>query len=314
MRGISKRKLAAAAVIALAAVGAAALLYQPALAWYRRLAKLPDENGIYQVGDHWFEALEPVEDSAADAFAAKLQTLQGMLSPDNRVYWALVPDKGWYVRQEGYPTLDHEAFQQRAAQQLAQSGMTAIDLSGALQLDSYLRTDRHWRQDALQPVLDTLGEAMDFAVKLEEFTPHTAEFSGDLVRKLPRPAAEQLVWLTSDATDDAQVDNYKEDAAHMVYDTAKLDSSTPYGLFLSGITPYLTIESPQAETDRQLVIFGDSFASSLAPLLCESYSRITIFDLRFIHSSLVKDYIEFSDQDVLFLYSDWIASNSALLR
>ena len=76
----------------------------------------------------------------------------------------------------------------------------------------------------------------------------------------------------------------------------------------------LVIESPQAETDRQLVIFGDSFASSLAPLLCESYSRITIFDLRFIHSSLVEDYIEFSDQDVLFLYSDWIASNSALLR
>ena len=106
------------------------------------------------------------------------------------------------------------------------------------------------------------------------------------------------------------MDNYKEDAAHTVYDTAKLDSSTPYGLFLSGITPYLVIESPQAETDRQLVIFGDSFASSLAPLLCESYSRITIFD----HSSLVKDYIEFSDQDVLFLYSDWIASNSALLR
>ena len=161
MRGISKRKLAAAAVIALAAVGAAALLYQPALAWYRRLAKLPDENGIYQVGDHWFEVLEPVEDSAADAFAAKLQTLQGMLSPDNRVYWALVPDKGWYVRQEGYPTLDHEAFWQRAAQQLAQSGMTDIDLSGALQLDSYLRYlipgDRNSHVAAVQRRLTVLG-------------------------------------------------------------------------------------------------------------------------------------------------------------
>ncbi len=314
MAGLNKKKLAAAAVIALAAVGAAALLYQPALAWYRRLAKLPDENGIYQVGDHWFEALEPVEDSAADSFAAKLQKTQEMLSPDNRVYWALVPDKGWYVRQEGYPTLDHTAFQQRVEQKLAQSGMTFIDLSGTLELGSYLRTDRHWRQDALQPVLDALGGAMDFAVDLEKFTPHTADFSGDLVRKLPRPASEQLVWLSSPATDAAQVENYKDDAAHTVYDTAKLESSTPYALFLSGITPYLTIESPQAETDRQLVIFGDSFASSLAPLLCESYGRITIFDLRFIHSSLVQDYIEFSSQDVLFLYSDWIAANSALLR
>lgn len=314
MAGLSKKKLAAAAVIALAAVGAAALLYRPALAFYRRLAKLPDENGIYQVGDHWFEALEPVEDTAADAFAAKLEKTREMLSADNRVYWALVPDKGWYVRQEGYPTLDHAAFQQRAEQQLAQSGMTCIDLSGALGLDSYLRTDRHWRQDALQPVLDELGRAMGFGVDLEDFTPHTADFSGDLVRKLPRPASEELVWLTSAATDAARVDNYKAEAAQTVYDTAKLDSSTPYALFLSGITPYLSIESPRGPADRQLVIFGDSFASSLAPLLCESYGSITIFDLRFIHSSLVEDYIEFADQDVLFLYSDWIASNSALLR
>ena len=37
----------------------------------------------------------------------------------------------------------------------------------------------------------------------------------------------------------------------------------------------LTVDNPNARTDRELVIFRDSFGSSLAPLLLEGYSRVT---------------------------------------
>ena len=40
----------------------------------------------------------------------------------------------------------------------------------------------------------------------------------------------------------------------------------PYSVFLSGSKSLLTITNPSADTDRELVIFRDSFASSLAPL------------------------------------------------
>ena len=40
-------------------------------------------------------------------------------------------------------------------------------------------------------------------------------------------------------------------------------------MFLSGSKSLLTITNPSADTDRELVIFRDSFASSLAPLLTE---------------------------------------------
>ena len=85
-------------------------------------------------------------------------------------------------------------------------------------------------------------------------------------------------------------------------------------MFLGGISPIVTLTNPNAESQRELVIFGDSYSSSLAPLLCGEYRTVTIVDLRFIFSSLLPDLLTFTNQDVLFLYSDWILNNSAMLR
>ena len=85
-------------------------------------------------------------------------------------------------------------------------------------------------------------------------------------------------------------------------------------MFLNGATPLQTIENPNAATDRELVIFRDSFASSLAPLLCEQYCTITLIDLRYMVSGLVPQYVTFTNQDVLFLFSSWVVNESAMLR
>ena len=74
------------------------------------------------------------------------------------------------------------------------------------------------------------------------------------------------------------------------------------------------MENPHAETDRELVLFRDSFGSSLAPLLLPAYSKITLVDLRYIATDLVKEYVEFTSQDVLFVYSYWVVNNAAMLR
>ena len=99
-----------------------------------------------------------------------------------------------------------------------------------------------------------------------------------------------------------------------VYDLEKLDGRDPYDVYLSGAVPLLVIENPTAATDRELVIFRDSFASSLAPLLLEGYAKITLIDIRYINSSLIGNYISFSNQDVLFLYNTLILNSSEMLK
>ena len=315
MNLFQRKKVVAAVLTLIVVVGAAALAYKPLLGLYRKAAKLPDDNGMYEIDSNWFQVLEPVNESRSDSFAAKLNSLkETYLTEQNRVFVALVPDKGWYVKEEGYPTFEHLDFQQRAYGQL--TDFVCIDLTDTLTLNSFFYTDRHWRQECLQPVLDKLGQAMDFSVQLDDFTqnevfPFEGDFSKYITGRIPE---ESLFYLTNDATESAYVDNYQAPDVHTLYDLPQLEGQSPYNVFLSGITPIVTVTNENASTDKELVIFRDSYASSLAPLMCGEYRTITLIDLRFMHSSLLPERITFTDQDVLFLYSDWIASNSSLIR
>ena len=88
----------------------------------------------------------------------------------------------------------------------------------------------------------------------------------------------------------------------------------PYEMFLSGSLPLITIENPNATTDKELVIFRDSFGGSITPLLVEGYAKITLVDIRYITSDLVGMFVDFEDQDVLFLYSTLVLNSSTTLR
>lgn len=81
---------------------------------------------------------------------------------------------------------------------------------------------------------------------------------------------------------------------------------------MSGAVPLISIENPNAKTEKELLIFRDSFGSSIAPLLVENYKKITLIDLRYISSELLDNYIEFNNQDVLFLYSVLILNQNVL--
>ena len=87
-----------------------------------------------------------------------------------------------------------------------------------------------------------------------------------------------------------------------------------YDLFLSGATPIIQIRNKNATTDKELIIFRDSFGSSISPLFTEAYSKITLVDIRYIATSLISNYIEFKNQDILFLYSTLVINESGSLK
>ena len=86
-------------------------------------------------------------------------------------------------------------------------------------------------------------------------------------------------------------------------------------LFLSGANALLTIENPNAETDRELYIFRDSFGSSISPLFAEGYAKVTVIDIRYVQSAFLGNLIDFTEgSDVLFLYSTGMLNSSLGLR
>ena len=87
-----------------------------------------------------------------------------------------------------------------------------------------------------------------------------------------------------------------------VYEVAYGHKNYPYVMFL------------KAPADKNLILFRDSFGSSLAPLLASGYRTITLVDLRYITSAELGKYLEVTDQDVLFLYSTLLLNNSMAMR
>ena len=89
-------------------------------------------------------------------------------------------------------------------------------------------------------------------------------------------------------------------------------------MFLSGARVSLVvIENPNATTDKELIVFRDSYGSSLIPLLAEGYSKITAVDLREITVAqlLNQNLIDLeSADDVLFIYSTLILNNGRSLK
>jgi len=63
-----------------------------------------------------------------------------------------------------------------------------------------------------------------------------------------------------------------------------------------------------------LVIFRDSFGSSIAPLFAQGYKKITLVDIRYMHPDMLEHYVEFENQDVLFLYSTLVLNNAETLK
>jgi len=88
----------------------------------------------------------------------------------------------------------------------------------------------------------------------------------------------------------------------------------PYEMYLCGSKSLITIENPNSLSDKELIIFRDSFGSTLAPLLIESYKKITLVDIRYLQSAFVGRFVEFDKQDVLFLYSVPVLNNSSTMK
>ena len=270
-------------------------------------------DGLIQYNDFYMDSMGTINTEYVTNFTNKVESVcKEYLSGASNIYYAVIPSKQYFINDKVENPFDYTSMMN-----IIRSGITSakeIDLTGTLELDDYLKTDPHWKQEGLQGVLDALGETMGFTVDLSTFTKNSVpNFTGQHGYNKENFAHETMTYLTNEAIDNATVDNFQDKDFTKVYNTAKLETSTPYDMFLSGSTPLLTITNDSAKSDKELVMFRDSYACSLAPLLIENYKTITLVDLRYMASSLLPQYVDFTGKDVLFMYNDQII-NTVVLR
>ena len=125
---------------------------------------------------------------------------------------------------------------------------------------------------------------------------------------------DELICLENDMLKQCVVYNYETRKECPLYDMELAKGKDPYEMYLSGSVSLMTIENPNGHTGKELILFRDSFGSSLAPLLMAGYDKITLVDTRYLPAGQLGNYLTFENQDVLFLYSTLVLNHSETLK
>ncbi len=256
---------------------------------------------------------ERMTEHAIERFTELYHTYLQGLDP----FLAVVPDKNYFLAEKnGYLAMDYEALFAELEEKLP--FLRQIDLTAHLQLSDYYQTDTHWRQECITDVAQHIAATMG-ATLAGDYTENAFEapFYGVYHGQLALPVSpDSLCYLTNATIDTFTVTSFDSGSPKEVplYNTEKGAGKDGYELFLGGSHAVVSIENPRAETNRELVLFCDSFGTSIAPLLAQGYAKTTLVDIRYIPSAMVGNFIEFRDQDVLFLYSSMMLNNSSGMK
>ena len=282
------------------------------------LFRQKDSHGVYVAEGYASKMEYPLNEAMLDHAADRFQYLYDeYLGEAEHVYFSVIPDKNCFLApKNGYLSLNYEELVQSMREKT--EFMTYIDIFGTLELEDYYRTDTHWRQERLSETAKVLAEAMGASLNLEyEEKELELPFYGVYCGQSALPLKPDTIrYLTGGVLDSCTVTCYDsgEPEAIPMYDMEKAAGKDPYEMFLSGTRAILTIENPLVQNRRELIVFRDSFGSSLIPLLAEGYETITVIDIRYVDSRLLGDLVSFGGQDVLFLYSTLLLNNSMALK
>ena len=276
-----------------------------------------DNHNIYLLNGYLSEIVYPLNTQSLERALRQFNLVYDTYLKDSGcvTFSAVIPDKNYYLSQEGgYPQMDYDRLFSTVRQELSWS--TYIDLTQTLSVSDYYRTDTHWRQESLIPTAQRIAAAMGLTLPQEDnyetkLSPYP--FYGVYYGQAALPVEPDTLYMLDNAALRAcKVYRHQTQDNGFVYDLDKLKGNDLYEVYLSGAQSLLTIENPNARTQRELIVFRDSYASSLVPLLLGDYQKVTLVDIRYIPANQLGKYIDFQGQDVLFLYSTLVLNKNQI--
>ena len=275
-----------------------------------------DNHDIY-VKEGYLCAMEyPMDEASVERAASIFRNIyeKHLEEKEVSVYMSVIPDKSYYLADKTYLSMDYSAFLEKAYN--CADFMTPIRIEDKLQLSDYYRTDTHWKQEEITETAVYIGKEMgvflsgEYRVKTLD-VPFYGVYAGQAAL-MTKP--DEISYCSNGILDECIVYDYENNVEIPLYDESKAYGRDAYEMFLGGNISLATIENPGAVSEKELVVFGDSFSRSMVPLLAEGYRKTTLIDIRYLPSAYIGNYVTFENQDVLFLYSTSVLNNSITLK
>ena len=270
-------------------------------------------NNLYLYDDYIIEEIFPLNSNSINNLTNKINYIKDTyLNNNSNIYYTIIPDKNYFVN-NGNLKLDYNKLQDMMKNNL--SNINYINIFDKLTLDNYYKTDTHWKEEDLFNVANTIANQMNFDITNNNVVNTITAFKGSYAGRLSvTKDIDTIKTISNPSTLNSSVYNYETKKYTDIYDYTKINSLDKYDIYLSGAVPIIDITNNNTSSDKELIVFRDSYGSSLIPLLIEGYKKITVIDIRYISSKILNKYIDFNDQDVLFMYSILTINNSFSIR
>ena len=277
---------------------------------YKILNKL-DNNNIYLKDNYIFKSEYPTDTKSIDRFINLINKTKTNFS-NNNTYVMIIPDKNYYINDDNFLQIDYDYIYNK----IDSLNLKEIDIRNIMTLEDYYETDTHWKQEKLDKVVYEMSRVMNFNYKKQDYIYNTYDnfygvYYGESAIKRN---SEELTYLTNNNINSLYVEYLENKDLHSIYNLDKLESTDSYEVYLDGASSFIEIYNNNVTNNKELIVFRDSFGSSLIPLLANNYKKITIIDNRYITSNNYLNLIEDNNQDVLFIYSTLIVNNSYSLK
>lgn len=271
-----------------------------------------DYNDIYYKDGYLIQQQTKYNKESLINVTNKINNIINNYNLNNNIYYSVIPDKDYFIKDD--LKLDYDLLIQDYKDNIKKGKY--IDLLNVLKLKDYYYSDSHWKQENLNKVVKKLNQEMKFTNKVIRNYDiiNIGEFSGVYNGQIPYyNINDNLNLLTNEAILNADVEYLDDKKLNSIY-IEKETVNDLYDIYLGGAKSIIKIKNNESTNEKNLIIFRDSFSSSLAPLLVNYYKNITLIDTRYIYSNILGEYVDFNNSDILFLYSISLINDSVTLK
>ena len=273
-----------------------------------------------------YEETDVLNESGLTANINKINNICNKYLSGSNIYFAMIPNKEYYLNNDMGSSNEFFEIEGFIKPKLNQE-ISYIELYDTLNLDCYYKTDMHWQQEDIESVVEKISQAMNLKDENNASNDENeyeekslGDFYGSYYAEISNNEIQpdELKYLTNSMIENCVVYNTEKEAEEKVYNLDRVnETNNKYDLFLSGAAAIQRIDNNEINNGKKLILFRDSFGSSIAPLLIGYYEEILLVDIRYVNSEFLDNYIDFDEyenQDVLFLYNTRVINKSGIFR
>ena len=273
-----------------------------------------------------YEETDVLNESGLTANINKINNICNKYLSGSNIYFAMIPNKEYYLNNDMGSSNEFFEIEGFIKPKLNQE-ISYIELYDTLNLDCYYKTDMHWKQEDISGVVEKISQAMNLKDENNASNDENeyeekslGDFYGSYYTEISNNEIQpdELKYLTNSMIENCVVYNTEKEAEEKVYNLDRVnETNNKYDLFLSGAAAIQRIDNNEINNGKKLILFRDSFGSSIAPLLIGYYEEILLVDIRYVNSEFLDNYIDFDEyenQDVLFLYNTRVINKSGIFR